>query len=80
MRWLQRFKVARTGLMPHQISHVCRGVVIQSQSKADSMENVIRRIVFSALLKPQVVVGADSSEYSDLLPAQPSDSAAPACR
>jgi hypothetical protein len=80
MRRLQRFKVTRTELVPHQVSHVCRGVVIQSQSKADSIEDLIRRIVFSALLKPQVVVGADTSDYSDLLPAQPSDSAAPACR
>jgi hypothetical protein len=79
MRRPQRFKATRTGLMAHQVSHVCHGVVIQSQSNADSIEHLIRRIVFSALLKPQVIVGADAGEYSDLLPAQPGDFTAPAC-
>jgi hypothetical protein len=65
--------------MAHQVSHVCHGVVIQLQSSGDGIEDLIRRIVFSALLKPEVVVGTYTREYCHFFPAQASDPAAPAC-
>jgi hypothetical protein len=63
--------------MAHQVPHVCHSVVVQPQSPGNSIEHLIRRIVFSALLKPQVIVGANTSKYRDLFPAQTVDSTTP---
>ncbi len=53
-----------------KVEQIRDALAVEPQNTTDGFQNVRRRITVSPLLESQVVLGADTGEHGDFLPAQ----------
>jgi hypothetical protein len=63
-----------------ELVQVSGGVIIKTQRARERFENLLRGMLFTALLKPDVVIDADTSKHRELLAAQTRHTTAPKVR